>query len=75
MTAEEIQELNAARESLVRRRSEMARQISVSPLPSIEMAEELTKILTALEALDRALNEAGRPYMSKNMVDQWAADS
>ena len=75
MTADEIQELNAARESLVRRRSEMARQISVSPLPSIEMAEELTKILTALEALDRALNEAGRPYMSKNMVDQWAADS
>jgi hypothetical protein len=75
MTADEIQELNAARESLVKRRSEMARQIAVSPLPSIEMAEELTKILTALEALDRALNEAGRPYMSKNMVDQWTADS
>jgi hypothetical protein len=75
MTAEEIQELNAARESLVKRRSEMARQVSVSPLPSIEMAEELTKILTAIEALDRALTEAGRPYMSQTMVDQWAADS
>jgi hypothetical protein len=75
MTAEEIQELNAARESLVKRRSEMARQIAVAPLPSIEMAEELTKILTAVEALDRALNEAGHPYMSKGMADQWAADS
>jgi hypothetical protein len=75
MTAEEIQELNAARESLVKRRSEMARQVSVAPLPSVEMAEELTKILAAIEALDRALNEAGRPYMSKSMVDQWAADN
>ena len=74
MTAEEIQELNAARESLVKRRSEMARQVSVSPLPSVEMAEELTKILAAIEALDRALNEAGRAYMSKSMVDEWSAE-
>jgi hypothetical protein len=75
MTAEEIKELNAARESLVRRRSEMARQVSEAPLPSVEMAEELTKILTAIEALDRALNEAGHPYMNRGMVEQWMADS
>jgi hypothetical protein len=74
MTAEEIKELNAARESLVKRRSEMARQIAVAPLPSIEMAEELTKILTAIEALDRALNEAGHPYMNQRLVDQWTAE-
>src|ERR671916_2294777 len=70
MTSEEIKELNAARESLVKRRREMARQLSEAPLPSVEMAEELTKILVAIEALDRALNEAGHPYMSQGVVDQ-----
>lgn len=70
MTSEEISELNAARESLVKRRREMARQLSEAPLPSVEMAEELTKILVAIEALDRALNEAGHPYMSQGVVDQ-----
>ncbi len=74
MTSEEIKELNAARESLVKRRREMARQISEAPLPSVEMAEELTKILTAIEALDRALNEAGHPYMSQAVADQMQAD-
>jgi hypothetical protein len=75
MTAEEIRELNAARESLVKRRSEMARQVAEAPLPSVEMAEELTKILAAIEALDRALNEAGHPYMSQGMVEQFRNDS
>jgi hypothetical protein len=75
MTLEEIGELNAARESLVKRRREMARQISEAPLPSVEMAEELTKILTAVEALDRALNEAGHPYMSKGVVEQLMSDN
>ncbi|PVE21329.1 hypothetical protein DC522_27200 [Microvirga sp. KLBC 81] len=75
MTSEEIQELNAARESLVKRRREMARQIAEAPLPSVEMAEELSKILTAIEALDRALNEAGHPYMSQSVADEMRADS
>jgi len=74
MTSEEIKELNAARESLVKRRREMARQIAEAPLPSVEMAEELTKILTAVEALDRALNEAGHPYMSQSVADQMRFD-
>lgn len=74
MTLEEINELNAARESLVKRRREMARQISEAPLPSVEMAEELTKILSAIEALDRALNEAGHPYMSQGMAERLMAD-
>jgi hypothetical protein len=52
----------------------MARQISEAPLPSVEMAEELTKILVAIEALDRALNEAGHPYMSQGVVDQLRAE-
>jgi chorismate mutase len=75
MTSEEIKELNAARESLVKRRREMARQIADAPLPSVEMAEELSKILTAIEALDRALNEAGHPYMSQTVVDQMRAET
>jgi len=70
MTSEEIKELNAARENLVKRRREMARQIADAPLPSVEMAEELSKILVAIEALDRALNEAGHPYMSQAVADQ-----
>ena len=73
MTSEEIKELNAARENLVKRRREMARQISSAPLPSVEMAEELTKILIAIEALDRTLNEAGHPYMSQGVVEQLRA--
>lgn len=75
MTSEEIKELNAARESLVKRRREMARQIAEAPLPSVEMAEELSKILTAIEALDRALNEAGHPYMSQSVADEMRADA
>jgi chorismate mutase len=75
MTSEEIKELNAARESLVKRRREMARQIAEAPLPSVEMAEELTKILAAIEALDRALNEAGHPYMSQSVAAQMQADA
>jgi len=75
MTSEEIKELNAARESLVKRRREMARQIADAPLPSVEMAEELSKILTAIEALDRALNEAGHPYMSQTVADQMRAET
>jgi len=73
MTSEEIKELNAARENLVKRRRDMARQISGAPLPSVEMAEELTKILIAIEALDRTLNEAGHPYLSQGVVEQLRA--
>jgi len=75
MTSEEIRELNAARESLVKRRREMARQIADAPLPSVEMAEELSKILGAIEALDRTLNEAGHPYMSQSVAAQMQAES
>jgi hypothetical protein len=70
MTSEEIQVLTAARESLAKRRLEMARLIAESTRPSAETAVELTKILHAIEGLDRALNEAGHTYMSKAVADQ-----
>lgn len=69
MTSEEIQVLTAARESLARRRLEVARLIAESTRPSAEIAVELTKILHAIEGLDRVLNEAGHPYMSKAVAD------
>jgi hypothetical protein len=68
MTADEIAELKVARESLAKRRREIARQVGAAPLPSVEMAEELTRILSAIEAVDRALSEAGHPYMSEGVL-------
>ncbi len=71
MTPEQIEELRGARESLCRRRHELAKQVAAAPLVSVESAEELTKILLAVEAVDRALNEAGHPYMSSSLrMDQ-----
>lgn len=69
MTSEEIEELVAARENLVKRRREVTRQVAAAPLPSVEMADELTRIFQAIEALDRVLNDAGRPYMSEQRSD------
>jgi hypothetical protein len=68
MTSEEIQVLTAARENLGKRRLDVARIIATAPLPSVEMAEEMTRILHAIEGIDRALNEAGHPYMSSETV-------
>ncbi|WP_112662796.1 hypothetical protein [Microvirga flavescens] len=68
MTSDEIEELVAARENLVKRRRDIARQIAAAPLPSVEMADELTRILEAIEALDRVLTDAGRPYMSESIA-------
>ena len=74
MTPEQIDDLNRARESLMRRRSDLAKRIAEAPLVSVESAEEITKIQHAIEAVDRTLNEAGHPYMSPKMAAQ-AAES
>ena len=74
MTHEQIDDLNDARESLMRRRSDLAKRIAEAPLVSVESAEEITKIQHAIEAVDRTLNEAGHPYMSPKMAAQ-AAES
>ena len=68
MTPEQIDDLNRARESLMRRRSDLARRIAEAPLVSVESAEEITKIQHAIEAVDRTLNEAGHPYMNPAMA-------
>jgi hypothetical protein len=69
MSPEEISDLSSARESLCRRRSELAKQIGTASRPSIEAAEKLTKVLQAIEAIDRTMNEAGQPYMSASVRD------
>ena len=65
MRREDIALLNRARESMVRRRSELAKLIGSAPLVSVESAEELTKVQHAIEAVDRALADAGQPYLSQ----------
>ena len=65
MGQEEVTLLHRARESMVRRRSELAKVIAAAPLVSVESAEELTKIQHAIEAVDRALADAGQPYLAQ----------
>lgn len=62
MTSEEITDLNRARASLARQRSALARRIGASELAAASAAEDLMRILLAIEAVDRALVDAGRPY-------------
>jgi hypothetical protein len=63
MTAEEIDQMNRARASLARQRHALARRIASSEVAAPSAAEDLTRILLAIEAVDRALVDAGRPYM------------
>jgi hypothetical protein len=69
MSPDEISDLSAARESLCRHRSELAKQIGTASRPSIGAAEKLTKVLQAIEAIDRTMNETGQPYMSASVRD------
>ncbi|KQP31598.1 hypothetical protein ASF49_09095 [Methylobacterium sp. Leaf104] len=62
MTSEEIEQMNRARDSLARQRGALARRIGSSEVAAPSAAEDLTRILLAIEAVDRALVDAGRPY-------------
>ena len=64
MTAEEIADLNRARASLARQRNALAKRIGSSELAAASAAEDFMRVLLAIEAVDRALTEAGQPYMS-----------
>ena len=70
MGREDITLLNRARESMVRRRSDLARIIAAAPLVSVESAEELTKIQHAIEAVDRALADAGQPHFAEALTGE-----
>ncbi|MCJ2047114.1 hypothetical protein MKK58_21610 [Methylobacterium sp. J-078] len=63
MTSDEIETMNLARASLARQRGALARRIGASEVAAPSAAEDLTRILLAIEAVDRALVDAGRPYV------------
>ena len=67
MSATELDDLNAARLALVRQRNAIAKRMGAIALAPVSMAEDLTRILLAIEAVDRALVDAGQPYMSADV--------
>lgn len=64
MSASELGDLNAARLALVRQRNAITKRMSAIELPPVSMAEDLTRVLLAIEAVDRALTDAGQPFMA-----------
>ncbi|MGV7032503.1 hypothetical protein [Methylobacterium symbioticum] len=69
MTESAIETLNRARASLVRERDTLARRIAGMDLAPVTMAEDLTRILVAIETLDRALTAEGQPYLPPMSAD------
>ncbi|CAO4185643.1 hypothetical protein [Methylorubrum extorquens] len=67
MSATELDDLKAARLALVRQRNAIAKRMGAIALAPVSMAEDLTRILLAIEVVDRALVDAGQPYMSADV--------
>ena len=67
MRAEEIDDLNRARAALSRQRNAIAHRLGGLDVAPISMAEDLTRTLLAIEAVDRALADAGRPHVDPDM--------
>lgn len=63
MSATELDDLNAARLALVRQRNAIAKRMAAIELAPVSMAEDFTRILLAIEAVDRALVDAGQPHI------------
>lgn len=63
MNAAEIKDLTAARAALARQRNAIAKRLAGIDLAPVSMAEDLTRVLLAIEAVDRALVDAGQPFM------------
>jgi hypothetical protein len=63
MNSEEVEDLRRARDALARQRNHIAKRIGAIELAPVSMADDFTKILSAIEVLDRALTDAGHPHM------------
>jgi hypothetical protein len=63
MTADERDALTRARQKLASGRPMLARRITGSGDFELSDVEALTKVLAAIESIDRALIDAGHPYM------------
>lgn len=44
--------------------------IAGNELPSVESAEELAKVQSGIEAIDRALADAGQPYLPRALAGE-----
>lgn len=67
MNTDEVAYMKDARRSLVRQRNHLARRIAEVELAPIAMADDLTKILVAIEAVDRTLADAGHPHFDADI--------
>ncbi|WP_336492144.1 hypothetical protein [Methylobacterium nigriterrae] len=61
---DEVEDLNRARSALVRQRDAITKKLGSIELAPISMAEDLTRVLLAIEAVDRALTDAGHPHFT-----------
>lgn len=64
MNAAEIKDMTEARAALARQRNAMARKVAAIELAPVSMAEDLTCVLLAIEAVDRALADTGQPFIA-----------
>jgi hypothetical protein len=65
VTAVERDALTKAREQLANSRVALAEQIAASGDIDLPKVEALIEVLAAIEAIDRALIDAGHPYMPR----------
>lgn len=69
MTENEIADLARAREALARQRNAIAKRMAMAEFAAVSAADDITRILGAIEAIDRVLNAEGRPYMSPHLSE------
>ena len=62
MNTDSVEDLTRARCSLTRQRDNLAKRIGAIEMAPVSMAEDLTRVLLAIEAVDRALANAGHPH-------------
>ncbi|ACL57276.1 hypothetical protein [Methylobacterium nodulans] len=72
MTSTEIEALTQAREQLARSRLLLARRIAGTGELDLSSVEALTKVIAAIESIDRVLLDAGQPYMPRGMISESA---
>ena len=63
MNTDEVEELHQARRTLVLMRRTLARDLARLDVAPIELATGLREVLATIEAVDRALADAGHPFL------------
>nr|WP_132253360.1 hypothetical protein [Methylobacterium segetis] len=65
MNKDAVLDMKRARSALVRQRDAITKRLGSIDLAPVSMAEDLTRVLTAIEAVDRALADAGSPHFEQ----------